>query len=519
LFASFTLQQQQVEDGSLLYFSTIEDLLSNLKLVPFNSPSHISLRRQFLTYQSVPAPADMNAASASSTTTVTSPTMVGTMTNPYASSFGAQDTTEIGSSTTVALPSGNNNNNNNKGGAQPLVFNRDGGVVLQFEPRPLAAPPESNIDTTSTLLISSSTPSTASTASVNSGGATNNVQDRSPPAAATKALSAGKKPNITREQAEAAGYSEAPNNLKQLHEKKMAEKFAQKMAAQSTTATVTATPAVAASGAGSPVAATLVAPSLATAPPGTRTSFEIAKLAADDLGSGDLGVSADDDSEDSDMSRDFARFNNVPRVDSTILSSNSVVGSEDLFDSFAARYQTKGASKFGTMSPPDEDHSSHQQTLNDDDDSSSSSRDSSLPPYVYQQQKAAPRVPPAILVTNATPLGVTTAAAPATTATATATAATTTASATRAPTEAVQIGDLEKMLEQFINGPIEMHELERLRGSLLQAVRQVNARIDDMLVGGGGSGIDEPKKSRSKKSGKTTSGSAKRKSKKKTEDD
>jgi hypothetical protein len=503
----------QVEDGSLLYFSTIEDLLSNLKLVPFNSPSHLQLRRQFLTYQSVPAPIEphtSSTATTNNTSTITSATLVGTMVNPYASSFGSQDTTDFANSTTVPLPAA--------GGAakaQPLVFNRDGGVVLQFEPRPLAAPPEA-ADTT-TLLVSSNNASSAS-----NGGA--NVQDRSPPSAATKSLSAGKKPAITREQAEAAGYSEAPNNLKQLHEKKMAEKFAQKMAAQSGTAA--AAPAAAAAApapaAASPVSATLAASSLANAAPGTRTSFEIAKLAADDLGSGDLGVSADEDS-DSDMSRDFARFNNVPRVDSTLMSSNSVAGSEDLFDSFAARYQTKGASKLGTLSPDEassalaSDNASHRQTLNnddDDDDSSSSSRDSSLPPYVYQQQKAnAPRVAPAILVTNATPLGVTTAAAPPTIAAAPAASAATTS---RTPAES--IAEVEKLLDQFISGPIEMHDLERLRGSLLQAVRQVNARIDDMLVGGGGGGGgDEPKKSRSKKAGKTA-GSSKRKSKKKTED-
>jgi hypothetical protein len=495
-FFFFFFFGSQVEDGSLLYFSTIEDLMSNLKLVPFNSPTHVQLRRQLLsTYQSVPPVAPqpetigstLNVNSTGNSSYSSPGAVIGTMANPYASSSFVNDTVDV-ATTAAALPAGK---------AHPLVFHRDGGVVLQFEPRPLAAPPET-VDTAtqspaSTAIVMSTNSAASTTVVVAS--SNSSVQERSPPSSAKPA--GVKKPSITREQAEAAGYSEAPNNLKQLHEKKMAEKFAQKMAAsagggqQPTTTLVATTPI---SG------ATLV----------TRTSFEnFSKLAADDLGSGDLvGGSADeddaddDDDSDSDLSRDFARFNNVPRVDSSIVSSNSVVGSEDLFDSFAARYQTKGASRLG-----DESHASgsahHAST--DDGDESSSSRDSSLPPYVVPQKANVPRVPPAILVTNATPLTVTTNSG-----------RTVVVSPTPAAS-ATQVDDVEKMLDQLLSGPIEMHDLERLRGSLLQAMRQVNARIDEMLVGGGGQ--DEPKKKSSKKSSsKSGSGSTRRKSRKKVDE-
>lgn len=395
-----TTLKTQVDDGSVLYFDTIESLLSHLKLVPFGSHAHTLLRKP----PALAAHVDESDGS-----------------------------------------SGSN-----------LLLNAT-----------YAAPPE----------------------------AVSEGSSSSPPRVRKPAV-------ITREQAEAAGYSVPPDNLKQLREKKLAERNAQ-LAADAAASVATA--------AAANDSTVLVA---ASPVPAKRRSFEdaSARLNADDhadeqqLGSSSRSSSSRSSAgaapaaDDDDLDEGYERFK-APLTLELPSSGRARAGTEDLFENFAQRYDDGDEPKL----------SSRLADIEPDESDGAESHDSSLPPYVYQNK--APRAP-------STAAPVPPAAAVAATAPPTATAAATATPPSGFATSEAQFEVLEKLLDRMIGEPSDMQALEMVRGLLLQSVRRVNTRIDDLLASpvsltsSNSSSLarDDSKKSHKKsKSG----GSSKRKSKKK----
>jgi hypothetical protein len=390
----------RVDDGSVLYFDTIEALLEHLKLVPFGSLAHHALRQP-------PAPAKHHQ-------------------HQHQHQQQHQQQQQQPQST-------------DGGGVFASI------PVMRGVPVPIAVSPSAAADASEQS--SASTPSTVSFSGYAAPPEFSNytmppenlaemVNERRLSAANSPAV-ARKSPAVTREQAQAAGYSLPPDNLKEIRDKKAAERVSKLQA--SSDASVTRAPL-------------------------RQQSFEDTGAVLDADGS-DGSSSSSSDSDDSDGGRDDSRAKSPLHARAvTALQSMGATGSgttatgssttttgsgtEDLFESFAKRYANMP--RLAELSADDDVMTAEQ--LDNSGDADDSSVDSSLPPYVVPQSRSriaaapeSPAVPPAAVVV---------------------------------PLET----QLEQVVERLVTECADIAALETVRALLLQSLRRVNARVDDLLV-------------------------------------
>ncbi len=385
----------RVDDGSVLYFDTIEALLEHLKLVPFGSLAHHALRQprapakqQQQQPPSPPTPSPQQLQPTDGGAVVAAiPVMRGVLVPIAVSPGAAADASEQSSASTPSTASFS-------GYAAPPEFSN------------YTMPPENLAEM---------------------------VNERRLSAANSPAV-ARKSPAVTREQAQAAGYSLPPDNLKEIRDKKAAERVSNLQA--SSDASVTRAPL-------------------------RQQSFEDsgAALDADGSGSSSDGSSRSGDSDDDSRAKSPLHARAVTALQSmgatgsgtTVTGSGTTTtgsGTEDLFESFAKRYANMP--RLAELSADDDVTTAEQ--LDNSGNADDSSVDSSLPPYVIPQSRSriagapeSPAVPSAAVVV---------------------------------PLET----QLEQVVERLVTECTDIAALETVRALLLQSLRRVNARVDDLLV-------------------------------------